>query len=46
MLWEKSLFIDAALPFGIKSTPKVFIAMADVAEWITRQQGVTTILYY
>ena len=46
MAWDKSLFIDTTLPFGLRSAPKIFTAVADVAEWIARQQGVTTILHY
>ena len=46
MAWDKSLFIDTTLPFGLRSAPKIFTAVADAAEWIARQQGVTTILHY
>lgn len=34
MLWRYSLFMDAALPFGLQFTPKNFTAMVDAAEWI------------
>ena len=43
MLWENSLFIDTTLPFGLRSAPKIFLA---AAEWIAKQQVVTTILHY
>ena len=46
MSWENSLFIDTTLPFGLRSAPKIFTAVADAAEWIAKQQGVTTILHY
>ena len=48
MVWENSLFIDTTLPFGpgLRLAPKIFTAVADAAEWIARQQGVTTILHY
>ena len=46
MSWENALFIDTTLPFGLRSAPKIFTAVADAAEWIGRQQGVTTILHY
>ena len=46
MVWESSLFIDTTLPFGLRSAPKIFTTVADAAEWIARQQGVTTILHY
>ena len=32
MLWEGSLFIDTALPFGLRSAHKIFTALADAAE--------------
>ena len=37
MVWENSLFIDTTLPFGLRSAPKIFIEVADAAEWIARQ---------
>ena len=46
MSWENVLFIDTTLPFGLRSAPKIFTAVADAAKWIARQQGVTTILHY
>ena len=33
-LWEGSLYIDTALPFGLQSAPKIFTAVADAVEWI------------
>ena len=46
MVWENSLFIGTTLPFGLRSAPKIFTAVADAAEWIARQQEVATILHY
>ena len=34
MQWEGNLYIDTVLPFGLRSAPKIFTAMADMAEWI------------
>ena len=34
MKWENGVFIDTALPFGLRSAPKSFTAVADAAEWI------------
>ena len=45
MVWEGKLFIDTTLPFGLRSAPKVFTAVADAAEWIA-QQGVDQIIHY
>ena len=36
MMWEGSLFVDSALPFGLRSVPKSFTAVADAAKWIVR----------
>ena len=46
MVWENFLFIDTTLPLGLRLAPKIFTAVADAAESIARQQGVTTILHY
>ena len=46
MLWEGGLYIDTALPFGLRSAPKIFTAIADAVEWIARQEGVDFILHY
>ena len=46
MLWMESLFVDAALPFGLRSAPKIFTALADAAEWIIQREGVEFIIHY
>ena len=46
MLWEGALYVDTALPFGLRSTPKIFTAVADAAEWIAKQQGVAGLFHY
>ena len=46
MTWEGAMFVDTALPFGLRSAPKIFTAIADAAEWIVRQQGVEFIIHY
>lgn len=46
MLWEGSLFVDTALPFGLRSAPKIFTALADAAEWILRQRGLEFVIHY
>ena len=32
MMWDGALYIDAALPFGLRSAPKIFTAVADAAQ--------------
>ena len=39
MMWEDSLYVDSALPFGLRSAPKIFTAVADALEWIAKQEG-------
>ena len=31
MLWDRSLFVYTALPFGLRSAPKIFTALLDAA---------------
>ena len=46
MLWEGDLYIDMALPFGLRSAPKIFMAIADAAEWVVKQEGGNCIIHY
>ena len=39
-------FVDTALPFGLRSAPKIFTALADAAEWIIKQRGVQFCIHY
>ena len=34
--WQDKLHVDAALPFGLRSAPKIFTALADAVEWIAQ----------
>lgn len=44
--WGDSLYLDATLPFGLRSAPKIFNALADALEWIVRQQGICYVWHY
>ena len=44
--WKGETFVDAMLPFGLRSAPKIFTAVADAVEWCVRQQGVCGIDHY
>jgi len=44
--WHGKLFVDAALPFGLWSAPKIFTAVADAVTWVLQQQGVKFIIHY
>ena len=37
MVWDDSLFVDSALPFGLRSAP---------LKWLIRQEGVESIVHY
>ena len=44
--WRDKLYIDASLPFGLRSAPKIFNAVADALEWISREHGVDNCWHY
>ena len=46
MQWENNVFIDKVLPFGLRSTPKIFCAISDALEWILHTKGVLACLHY
>lgn len=46
MLWDGGLFLDTVLPFGLRSAPKIFTAVADAVEWVARQEGVNFVIHY
>ena len=46
VLWRGAQFVDGMLPFGLRSAPKIFTAVADALEWILRQEGVRYIDHY
>ena len=45
-MWENALYIDTALPFGLRSAPKIFNALADAVEWMLKQEGIEVVLHY
>ena len=44
--WRGALYVDPMLPFGLRSAPKLFNALADVLEWYLRWKGVRHIFHY
>ena len=44
--WKDELFLDKVLPFGLRSAPIIFTAVADTLEWVIRRQGVPHIFHY
>ena len=46
MRWEGSMYVDKILPFGLRSAPLIFSAVADALQWILRQKGVSFVEHY
>ena len=46
MRWKGETFIDCTLPFGLRSAPKIFSALADGLMWIVHSQGFPLSLHY
>ena len=46
MQWNGGVFVDSMLPFGLRSAPRIFTAVADGLVWIIRQQGVQMLEHY
>ena len=44
--WEGRLYVDPRLPFGLRSAPKIFNAVADALEWVLTQAGIPCIRHY
>ena len=43
---EERVFLDTALPFGLRSAPKLFNALADAIEWCAKNQGASQLWHY
>ena len=39
--WGNDVFLDAALPFGLRSAPKIFSAIADALLWSMYDAGLS-----
>ncbi len=44
--WDDAVFIDPTLPFGLRSAPKIFNAVADALQWHLIQAGVERLFHY
>lgn len=44
--WEGQTYIDRALPFGLRSAPKIFSAVADMMTWALYRAGITLVSHY
>ena len=46
MRWQGAYFVDTRLPFGLRSAPKIFTAIADALQWILLQRGIQNLIHY
>lgn len=46
MQWRGAEYVDGMLPFGLRSAPKIFNAVADALEWCVAQKQVHHIFHY
>lgn len=46
MEWKGKVYVDLALPFGLRSAPKIFNSVADALEWILHQFGIQEVFHY
>ena len=46
MQWNGQVYVDGMLPFGLRSAPKIFNAVADALEWCIAKEGVKNIYHY
>lgn len=44
--WEGQIYIDSMLPFGLRSAPKIFNAVADALNWHLQESEITHIRHY
>lgn len=44
--WAGQVFFDTRLPFGLRSAPKIFTAVADALQWVMKRQGVSWVAHY
>ena len=45
-IWKGRVFVDGMLPFGLRSAPKIFTAVADALAWIIQARGVRHVDHY
>ena len=44
--WKGSIIVDKVLPFGLRSAPIIFTAVADALQWIIQQRDVDHLFHY
>ena len=47
MKWRGAFYVDMVLPFGVRSAPYIFTCIADLGEWVAKQNyDVTFLMHY
>ena len=46
IMWQRQLFVDKQLPFGLASAPAIFSTIAEALEWVLQRRGVCHVLHY
>ena len=46
MKWQESIYVDKMLPFGLRSAPLIFSALADALMWIMQKRGASPVFHY
>ena len=44
--WRGQYYVDGALPFALRSAPKIFMAVADALQWVMIREGVSLVDHY
>lgn len=44
--WGDKVYVDSMLPFGLRSAPKVFNAVADALNWVFCKSGIDFCMHY
>lgn len=46
MQWRGQVYVDATLPFGLRSAPLIFTVVADMVQWIMQRRGIANVFHY
>ena len=46
VVWDGRAYIDPMLPFGLRSVPEIFNAVADALAWLVQREGVWLCYHY
>ena len=46
LTWDNKIYVDQVLPFGLRSAPLIFSAVADALLWMMKQRGTSWAIHY